>query len=95
MTPFMEVYKAKIQSDVILDKLKLRFMVGGDLQNKYLIGYTWSSTASIRNLKYTLSDDVKHKSRVHQLDFIGAFSQAKVRNRLFVNLDSRYADYPP
>ena len=36
---------------------------------------------------------VKHKAVVHQLDFLGAFLQAKVNNRVFVKLDSRYADY--
>ena len=30
---------------------------------------------------------------MHQLYFIGAFRQAKVKNRVFVKLDSRYADY--
>ena len=30
-----------------------------------------------------------------QLDFIGAFLQAKVKNRVYVKLDSRYADYFP
>ena len=30
----MDVYKENIQSDGILDKLKLRFVVRGDLQNK-------------------------------------------------------------
>ena len=34
VTPCMDVYKAKIQSDGSLDKLKLRIVVGGDLQNK-------------------------------------------------------------
>ena len=33
-TPCMDVYKAKIQYDGSLDKLKLRIVVGGDLQNK-------------------------------------------------------------
>ena len=33
-TPGMDVYKAKIQSDGSLDKLKLRIVVKGDLQNK-------------------------------------------------------------
>ena len=33
MIPWMDVYKAKIQSDGILDKLKLRIVVRGDLQN--------------------------------------------------------------
>ena len=47
------------------------------------------------NLKYFLADAAKHKARVHQLDFIGAFLQAKVKNRVFVKLDMRYADYFP
>ena len=46
-------------------------------------------------LKYFLADAAKHKSRVHQLDFIGAFFQAKDKNRVFVKLDMRYADYFP
>ena len=46
-------------------------------------------------LKYFLDNDVKNKSRVHQLDFIGAFLQGKVNNRLFVKLYSRYAEYFP
>ena len=34
LNPCMDVYKAKIQSDESLDKLKLRILVRGDLQNK-------------------------------------------------------------
>ena len=34
MTPCMDVYKEKIQSDESLDKLKLRILVRGDIQNK-------------------------------------------------------------
>ena len=34
VTPCMDVYKAKIQSDGSLDKLKLRIVVIGDTQNK-------------------------------------------------------------
>ena len=49
----------------------------------------------MRNLKYFLADEAKHQARVHQLDFIGEFLQAKVKNRVFVKLDSRYADYFP
>ena len=60
-----------------------------------MVGDTWSPTASIRTLNYFLADAPKHKARVHQLDFIGAFLQAKVKNRVFVKLDMRYADYFP
>ena len=85
----MDVYKAKIQYDGSIDKLKLRIAVIGDLQNKELVGDTWSPTASMRTLKYFLADATKHKARVHKLYFIGAFLQEKVKNRLFVKLDIR------
>ena len=91
----MDVYKAKIQSDVSLDKLKLRIVVRGDLQNKEMVGDTWSPTASMRTLKYCLVDASKHKARVSQLYFIGEFLQAKVKNIVFVKLDIRYTDYFP
>ena len=60
-----------------------------------MVGDTWSPTASMRNLKYSLADAAKHKARVHQLDFIGGFLQAKVKNRVFVKLDIRYTYYFP
>ena len=91
----MDVYKAKIQSDGSLDKLKLRIVVRGYLQDKKMVGETCSPIASMRTLKYFLSDSAKHKARVHQLDFIGVFLQAKVKNRVFVKLDIRYTDYFP
>ena len=95
VTPFMDVYKAKIQSDGSLNKMKLRIVVRGDLKNKEIVGDTWSPTASMRTLTYFLADAAKHKARVHHIDFIGAFLQAKVKNRVFVKLDMRYADYFP
>ena len=49
----------------------------------------------MRTLNYFLADAAKHIARVHKLDFIGAFLQAKVKNRVFVKVDMRYADYFP
>ena len=49
----------------------------------------------MRNLKYFLAYATKHKAIVHQLDFIGAFLQEKVKNRVFVKLDIRFTDYFP
>ena len=60
-----------------------------------MIGDTWSPTASMRTLKYFLAHAAKNKSRVHQLYFIGAFLQAKVKNRVFVKLDIMYTDNFP
>ena len=51
VTPCMDVYKAKIHSDGSLEKLKLRIVDRGYLQNKELVGDTWSLTASMKNLK--------------------------------------------
>ena len=91
----MDVYKAKIQSDGGIDRLNLRILVIGDLQNKELVGDTWSPTASMRNLKHLLADANKHKSIVNKLDFIGALLQSKLNKRVFLKLDSRYTDYFP
>ena len=41
VTTCMDVYKANIQSDGSLDKLKLRILVRGDFQNKEMVGDTW------------------------------------------------------
>ena len=95
VTPCLDMYKAKIQPDGSLDKLKWINVVRRDMQNKESVGNTWLSTASMRSLNYFLADAAKHKERVHQLYFIRALLQAKVKNILFVKLDSIYADYFP
>ena len=60
-----------------------------------MVGDTWSPTASMRTLNYFLADAAKHEARFHQIDFIGEFLQAKIKNRVFVKLDMRYVDYFP
>ena len=40
MNTGMVVYKVKIQSDGIIDRLKLKIAVTGDLHSKELFGYT-------------------------------------------------------
>ena len=85
--------QGKNSTDGSFDKLKLRIVVRWDLQCKESVGNTWSPTVSMRNLKYFLAIVTKYKARVHQLYFIGAFLQAKVKNQVFVKLYSRYADY--
>ena len=95
VTPRMDVYKGNIQYSGSLYKLKLRIVVRGYLQNKELVGDTWSPTASMRTLIYFLADTTKHKARVHQLDFIGKILQVKLKNIVFAKLDCRYTDYFP
>ena len=47
----MDVYKENIQYDESLEELKWIVVVRGDLQNKDLIGDTWSPKSSTRTLK--------------------------------------------
>ena len=49
----------------------------------------------MRTLKYFLKYANKHKAIVHKLYFIGEFLQTKVKNGVFVKLDSRYEDSFP
>ena len=58
-----------------------------------LFGDTWSPISSMRNSNHFFADVVRHKARVHQLYLIGLFLQGKVKNRVFVKFNSRYADY--
>ena len=41
VTPCMDVYKSKTQSDGSINRLKLRIVVRGDLKNKELVGDNW------------------------------------------------------
>ena len=52
------------------------------MQSKELVVDTWSPKSSMKTLKYFLSDATKHKAIFHQLYFIGAFLQEKVKNRV-------------
>ena len=95
MTPCMDVYKENIQYDISTDKLKLRFAVRGEFQNKEIIVETWAPTASMTNLKYFLEDASKNKTIVQKKDFIGASLQANEKHRVFMKLDSIYGEYFP
>ena len=64
VTTCMDMYMAKIQPDRSLDKLKLRIVVRGNLQNKELVGDNWSTTVSMRTLKYFLAYATKVKKRI-------------------------------
>jgi transposase InsO family protein len=93
--PTMETNRVKLQSDGTLDKLKTRIVVRGDLQNKQSIEDKWSPTASFRSLKMFLAHAARLKVRVRQMDFIGAFLQAKVRSRVFIKMPAVYGELFP
>ena len=49
----------------------------------------------MRTLICFLADEAKKTAIVRQLYFSGEFLQEKLKNRVFVKLDSRYEDYIP
>ena len=53
----------KIQSDGSPDKLKLRIVLGGDLQMKDIIGDIWSPIASMKTMTFFLVYSSQHKAR--------------------------------
>jgi hypothetical protein len=89
-TPVMETFKVKVKSDGSLDKLKMRLVVRGDLQDKNITEDKWSPTASFHSLKMFLAHAAHIKARVKQLDFVGAFLQAKMRTCMFVTIPRIY-----
>ncbi|MGH7954550.1 MAG: reverse transcriptase domain-containing protein, partial [Gloeomargaritales cyanobacterium] len=95
VTPCMDTYRAKLKSDGSLDKLKVRIVVRGDLQKDQSAEDTWSPTASVKLLKVYLAHAARMKCRVKQLDFIGAFLQASVRERIFIKLPVKYGELFP
>ena len=61
----MDVYKARIQFDGSLDKIRMITVVRGDLKNNDFVRDTWSPTASMRTLKYFLADANNKKAGVY------------------------------
>ena len=90
--PCILIYKAKITSRGFLDKLKARCVARGDLQIKSSDpDYLWSPCVFSRTFKTFVAQAVKRNRPIKQLDYIGAFCQALMRTRLFLQLPKEYA----
>ena len=93
--PTMMVFKAKVNSKGYLDKLKCRCVARGDLQHDLPDEETWSSTIASLTMKLFFANAAKLGRKVRQLDYIGAYLQAKCKNRIFVHLPYDYAKHFP
>jgi len=94
VTPTKMTFKAKINSDGSLDKCKARLVVRGDLQAE-IPGDGWSPTASFRLLRRFIAEAARTGKCIKQLDFISAFVQAVVKERIFVKFPSCLKKYVP
>ena len=92
VVPCMIIYKAKVTSRGFLDKLKARCVARGDLQFTSDEPETlWSPCVFARTFKMFVAEAVRWNRPINQLDFIGAFCQAILKVRLFVQLPIEYA----
>lgn len=94
--PAMLIFKAKVTSRGYLDKLKTRCVARGDLQQKSEDpDNLWSPCVFARTFKMFVAQAVKRLKIIKQLDFIGAFCQGVMKDRLFIQLPKEYARFVP
>ena len=94
--PAIFVFKAKVTSRGFLDKLKARCVARGDSQQKSSDpDSVWSPCVFARTFKLFVAQAVKKKRAIKQLDFVGAFCQAKMQSRLFLQLPKEYSEVIP
>ena len=83
----MDVYKCKLDPSGLIEKLKTRIVVRGDLLDKTDVD-TWNPHASFLTLKVFLALCARLRMRPGQTDFIQAYLQAEVRDHVFVLPDT-------
>lgn len=95
--PTTEANKIKLDQDGNIDKLKVRICVRGDIHKRRntLMEDPHSPAASMRMSMMIMAEAVRHKSRLFQLDVIGAFLQARMRSRVLIMLPKIYGEVFP
>jgi Reverse transcriptase (RNA-dependent DNA polymerase) len=91
--PVKAIMKTKLQSDGMVDKLKVRIAIRGDLDKDALDEDNSAPLASFRLLKIFLSEAARRKRRVYQADFIGAYLQANMDRTVYVRLPAEYSEH--
>ena len=82
--PVTAKHRVKLTSDGLVEKLKTRIALRGDLMRENLfVPDTWCPIAGFRALKIFLAYAAECKQRVYQLDYVAAFLQAEVLGRKF------------
>ena len=96
MVPSIVIFKAKITSCGFLDKLNAICVARGDLQHTSIDpDVLWSPCVFERTFKMFVAQAVKHNRPINQLDFIGAFCQALVKDCQLLQLPKEYSHLLP
>jgi hypothetical protein len=93
--PVKAIMKTKLKSDGMVDKLKVRIAIRGDLDKDAVDEDNSAPLASFRLLKVFLCEAARRKRRVFQADFVGAYLQAYMDRTVYVRLPAEYAEFFP
>ena len=98
IVPAMDVYRTKLDKNGLVDKLKGCLVFRGDLQGPSAdlgLQDTWNPHADFLLLCIFLAMCARHGIMPCQIDFVSAFLQAHMRERLFVELPKYWAPHLP
>ena len=93
--PIMTVFKSKLNIDGMIDKLKCRAVFRGDLYDPADPQDPWNPHASFLSLKVFLALCAMHGMKMWQIDFVLAYLQAQMRERVFVKFPESWKPFLP
>ena len=95
VVPVMEVYRCKLDKDGLVDKLKCRIVFRGDLYDPADPQDPWNPHASFLALKVFLAECARLGIFPHQIDFVLAYLQANMRERVFIIFPEAWKQFLP
>jgi hypothetical protein len=93
--PIMEIFKCKIDKDGRIDKLKTRLVFRGDLHKPTEDIDSWNPHATWTSLRFFLSMCARYGIFPAQIDFVMAYVQTPMRERVFVRFPPGFAPFVP
>ena len=93
--PIMDLYRAKLDKDGLLEKLKVRCVFRGDLYSPNTSMDSWNPHASFLALKVFLATCARLGIFPSQTDFLLAYLQADMRERVFVKFPDAWKYHLP
>lgn len=91
--PTSMIFKEKSTSKRTLDKLKAICCARGDLMEDPTDQDNWSICVSQRTVRTFIAFSTSMQRRPKQLDFIGAYLQDRMRERVFIRLQKEFSPF--
>ena len=95
LVPVTVKCRVKLQSNGMIDKLKTRICLRGDMQDEKTDFDTWCAIGNFRGLRKFAASASSKRVRIYQLDFIGAFLQSHTQHETYVILPPEWAELIP